>query len=268
MALLGACIGSFLNVVVWRLPRQESVVRPRSHCPHCGTPLRWHENVPVLSWVVLRGRCAHCGAPISLRYPAVELLVAGLFVATALGSPTTLGGAAWLLQLLAGWLLVVLLVPLLLIDLDHLWLPEPLCRWGVVLGLVITAAAGFSQGEAPGRSLLFWHLLAASAGLLGFEATSAASQRLLGKPALGLGDAKLAALLGAWLGLTGLGLTVLLAVFTGAAVGVIGLVSGRLQRGQPVPFGPFLAVGGLAVWCLGNPFWLQQLGALLGLSAL
>ena len=268
IALLGACIGSFLNVVAWRLPRQESMVRPRSHCPHCGTQLRWHDNVPVLSWLLLRGRCAHCGAPISLRYPAVELLVAGLFVATALASPSALGGAAWRLQPLAGWLLVVLLVPLLLIDLDHLWLPEPLCRWGVVLGLVITAAAGFSQGDDPGRSLLFWHLLAASAGLLAFEATSAAAQRLLGKPALGLGDAKLAALLGAWLGLTGLGLTVLLAVFSGALVGVIGLASGRLQRGQPFPFGPFLAAGGLAVWCLGNAFWLQQLGGLLGWSAL
>ena len=268
IALLGACIGSFLNVVAWRLPRQESVVRPRSHCPHCGTQLRWHDNVPVLSWLLLRGRCAHCGAPISLRYPAVELLVAGLFVATALASPSGLGGAAWHLQPLAGWLLVVLLVPLLLIDLDHLWLPEPLCRWGVVLGLVITAAAGFSLGDDPGRSLLFWHLLAASAGLLAFEATSAAAQRLLGKPALGLGDAKLAALLGAWLGLTGLGLTVLLAVFSGALVGVIGLASGRLQRGQPFPFGPFLATGGLAVWCLGNAFWLQQLGGLLGWSAL
>ena len=268
IALLGACIGSFLNVVAWRLPRQESVVRPRSHCPHCGTQLRWQDNVPVLSWLLLRGRCAHCGVPISLRYPAVELLVAGLFVATALATPSALGGAAWPLQPLAGWLLVVLLVPLLLIDLDHLWLPEPLCRWGVVLGLVITAAAGFSQGDDPGRSLLFWHLLAASAGLLAFEATSAAAQRLLGKPALGLGDAKLAALLGAWLGLTGLGLTVLLAVFSGALVGVIGLASGRLQRGQPFPFGPFLAAGGLAVWCVGNAFWLQQLGGLLGWSAL
>ncbi len=268
IALLGACIGSFLNVVAWRLPRQESVVRPRSHCPHCGTQLRWQDNVPVLSWLLLRGRCAHCGVPISLRYPAVELLVAGLFVATALATPSALGGATWPLQPLAGWLLVVLVVPLLLIDLDHLWLPEPLCRWGVVLGLVITAAAGFSQGDDPGRSLLFWHLLAASAGLLAFEATSAAAQRLLGKPALGLGDAKLAALLGAWLGLTGLGLTVLLAVFSGALVGVIGLASGRLQRGQPFPFGPFLAAGGLAVWCVGNAVWLQQLGGLLGWSAL
>ena len=167
-------------------------------------------------------------------------------------------------MLLAGWLLVSLLLPLILIDLDHLWLPEPLCRWGVVLGLVVTALAGFSQGDGVGRSLLFWHLLAASAGLLGFEAVSAGAGRLLGKPALGLGDAKLAALLGAWLGLTGLGLMVVLAVFSGAVFGVVGLLSGRLQRGQPFPFGPFLAGAGLAVWIAGNGFWLQQLSWLLG----
>ena len=269
IALLGACVGSFLNVVAWRLPRQESVVHPRSHCPHCGSRLRWFENIPVLSWLLLRGRCGHCSAPISLRYPAVELLVAGLLVAAALASPSPLAaGAPAGLAPLAGGLLVVLLVPLLLIDLDHLWLPEPLCRWGVVLGLVVTAVAGFSQGDGPGRSLLFWHLLAASAGLLGFEGTSALAQRLLGKPALGLGDAKLAALLGAWLGPTGLGLAVVLAVFAGALVGLIGLASGRLKRGQPFPFGPFLAGGGLAVWCLGNPFWLQQLGGPLGWSTL
>jgi leader peptidase (prepilin peptidase)/N-methyltransferase len=273
-ALLGACIGSFLNVVAWRLPRQESVVRPRSRCPHCGTTLRWFENVPVLSWLLLRGRCRHCGSTIAVRYPAVELLCAGLFVAAA-AAPEAVSGAssslpgspAWLV-VLAGWLLIGLLLPMVLIDLDQLWLPEPLCRWGVVLGLVVSAIAGFSQGDAPGRSLLLWHLLAASAGLLGFEATSALAQKLLGKPALGLGDAKLAALLGAWLGLTGLGLTVMLSVFGGALLGVIGLWSGRLKRGQPFPFGPFLAGAGLAVWCAGNSFWLQRFSLWLGWSAL
>ena len=268
IALLGACVGSFINVVAWRLPRQESVVLPASHCPRCGARLRWWENLPVLSWLLLGGRCNHCGAAIRLRYPAVELLSAGLFVAAAGAAPSGLGKAAAPLVVLAGWLLVGLLLPLLLIDLDQLWLPEPLCRWGVVLGLVITAIAGFSQGDGSGRSLLLWHLLAASAGLLGFEATSAGAQRLLGQPALGLGDAKLAALLGAWLGLTGLGLTVVLAVFAGALVGVIGLLSGRLRRGQPLPFGPFLAAAGLAVWLLGNGFWLQQLGGRLGWGAL
>ena len=142
-AVLGACLGSFLTVVAWRLPRQESVVFPGSHCPRCGTALRWYENLPLLSWLLQRGRCRHCGTSISVRYPAVELLCAGLFVAAAAGQPSGLGPTAEpLLLLLAGWLLVGLLLPLILIDLDHLWLPEPLCRWGVVLGLVVTAVAG------------------------------------------------------------------------------------------------------------------------------
>ena len=273
-AVLGACIGSFLNVVAWRLPRQESVVRPRSHCPRCGTTLRWDDNIPVLSWLLLRGRCRHCGSGISARYPAVELLCSGLFVAAAAAASkvaapaSNLPGSPALLAVLGGWLLISLLLPMVLIDLDQLWLPEPLCRWGVVLGLVVSAIAGFNQADAIGRSLLLWHLLAASAGLLGFEATSAVAQKLLGKPALGLGDAKLAALLGAWLGLTGLGLSVLLSVFAGALLGLIGLISGRLKRGQPFPFGPFLAAGGLAVWCLGNGFWLQRFSQWLGWSAL
>ena len=265
---LGLCIGSFLNVVAWRYPRQESVVMPRSHCPHCGTGLGWSENIPVLSWLLLRGHCRHCGSPISLRYPAVELLCGGLFLAAALGHPEALGQAPGVLQLLAGWCLVTLLLPLLLIDLDQLWLPEPLCRTGVLLGFVFSLLAVFSQSGGPEPQLLLWHLLAASAGLLGFEATSTACQKLLGKPALGLGDAKLAALLGAWLGLTGLGLSVALAVFSGALFGLVGLLSGRLKRGQPFPFGPFLVGGGLAVWMVGNSFWLQQLGKHLGWSAL
>lgn len=265
---LGLCIGSFLNVVAWRYPRQESVVQPRSHCPDCGTRLGWSENIPVLSWVLLRGRCRHCQSPISLRYPAVELLCGGLFLAAALGYPEALGQAPGGLILVAGWCLVSLLLPLVLIDLDQLWLPEPLCRTGVLVGFVFTLLAVFSQSGGPEPQLLLWHLLAASAGLLGFEATSAAGQTLLGKPALGLGDAKLAALLGAWLGLTGLGLSVALAVLSGAIFGLIGLLSGRLKRGQPFPFGPFLAAAGLAVWMAGNSFWLQQLSRHLGWSAL
>ena len=267
-AVLGACIGSFLNVVAWRLPRGESVVLPGSHCPRCGTSLSWLENIPVLSWLLLRGRCRHCGAPIAWRYPAVELLCAGLFVATAMGSSTALAGAPAWLVVLGGWGLVSVLLPLTLIDLDQLWLPEPLCRWGAVAGLTISAIAGFSQGEASGRALLLHHLLAASAGLLGFEAVSALARRLLGQPALGLGDAKLAALLGAWLGLSGLGLAVALAVLSGGLFGLLGLLSGRLKRGQAFPFGPFLAGGGLALWIGGNGFWLQQLATGLGWGGL
>jgi leader peptidase (prepilin peptidase)/N-methyltransferase len=260
VALAGACVGSFLNVVAWRLPRQESVIWPGSHCPHCGTQLAWSDNLPVVGWLLLRGRCRHCHQPIALRYPLVELLTAGLWVAVLLARPEAMGQEAqpWLL-LGAGWLLASWLVPLVLIDLDSLWLPEPLCRWGVVLGLAVTALLGFQQGVGTGRSLLLEHLIAAALGLLGFEAVSALAERALGKPALGLGDAKLAALMGAWLGPLGLGLAVALAVLLGAVIGSIGRLSGRLGPSQPFPFGPFLAAGALAVWLVGPTPWLQLL---------
>lgn len=259
-AVFGACIGSFLNVVAWRLPRQESLLWPGSHCPRCGTALAWHDNLPVLGWLLLRGRCRHCHQPISPRYPLVELLVAVLWVAVLLAPPAPLGPrpAPWLL-LLGGWLLTSWLVPLVLIDLDALWLPEPMLRWGVLLGLAFTALVGFQQDPAIGRALLLSHLLAVALGLLGFESVSWLAQRALGKPALGLGDAKLAALMGAWLGPTGLGVAVALAVLTGALVGSIARISGRLQPHQPFAFGPFLAAGTLAVWLVGSGPWLRLL---------
>ena len=257
-AVLGACVGSFLNVVAWRMPRQESVVLPPSHCPRCGTQLQWFENIPVIGWLVLGGHCRHCGAAISLRYPLVELLTAGLWVAITMARPTAMGAGAEPLALIgAGLLLVSWLLPLVLIDLDHLWLPEPLCRLGLVLGLLVTAGLGWMQGPEIARELVFQHLLAAGLGLLAFEAVSSMAKKIMGRPALGLGDAKLAALLGAWLGLTGLGVAVVLAVVAGAIVGSIGRLSGWLGRHQPFPFGPFLAAGAMAVWATGPSFWAQ-----------
>ena len=101
VALIGACFGSFLNLVAWRLPREESILLPPSHCPHCGSRLRWYENVPVLGWLWLRGRCGHCGAPIAIRYPLVELLSAGLWVACLQATPAAMGPRplAWLVVL-------------------------------------------------------------------------------------------------------------------------------------------------------------------------
>jgi leader peptidase (prepilin peptidase)/N-methyltransferase len=258
--LLGACIGSFLNVVAWRLPRQESLLWPASHCPRCGTPLAWYDNLPLLGWLLLRGRCRHCQQPIARRYPLVELLTAGLWLAMVLARPEAMGPAPQaLLLLLAGWLLASWLVPLVLIDVDQLWLPEPLCRWGLILGLVATALLGFAQGADIGRALLLEHLLAAALGLLGFEAVSALAEKALGKPALGLGDAKLAALIGAWLGLAGLAAAVALAVLLGALVGLVARLLGRLKPGRPFPFGPFLATGALLVWQAGSGPWLRLL---------
>ena len=256
VALLGSCVGSFTNVVVWRLPRQESVVHPGSHCHRCGHAIRWHDNLPVLGWLLLGGRCRDCGAGISWRYPVVELASALLWL-SALSVQAGAGGGwpePW--RPWAGLVLVALLLPLVLIDLDHLWLPEPLCRWGVVIGLLGSAGAGWA--------VLADHLVAAAMALVLLEGLSGMAERLLGQPALGLGDAKLAALGGAWLGAAGIAVAMALATLSGAVVGSLGRVSGRLQPRQAFAFGPFIALGIWLVWLWGADWWWEQWQQLLG----
>ncbi|MFS6825841.1 hypothetical protein [Cyanobium sp. ATX-6F1] len=138
----------------------------------------------------------------------------------------------------------------------------------MLLGWAVTAVLGFSQGEAIGRRLLLDHLLAAAVGLLAFEGLSWLAEKAMGQPALGLGDAKLTALLGAWLGLAGMGLAVALAVLGGALLGSLGRLTGRLKRHEPFPFGPFLAAGGVALWLGGNGWWLRQFAERLGFAGL
>ncbi len=256
MALFGACVGSFTNVVVWRLPRQESVVFPGSHCPKCGHAIRWHDNLPVLGWLLLRGRCRDCDAGISWRYPAVEALSAGLWMSALLVWPGAGGGLPELWLPWAGLPLIALLLPLVLIDLDHLWLPESLCRWGLVLGVLVSSVAGVS--------VLAAHLIAAVLALLLLEGLSALAERLLGQPALGLGDAKLAALGGAWLGPEGIAAAMAIAITAGAVVGGTARLSGRLGPREPFPFGPFIALGIWLVWLTGPLWWWRSWLMLLG----
>lgn len=252
LILFGVCVGSFLNVVVWRLPRRESLIWPGSHCPNCGHAVRWHDNIPLFGWLLLRGRCRDCAWPIPARYPATEVLCGGLWLTAAWAH-----GSA--LQLIAGLVLVSLLLTLSLIDCDHLWLPEPLCRSGVILGFLATVAL-----TTPDRWLN--HLVAAAAALLVMEGLSALAERLLGQPALGLGDAKLAALGGAWLGLAGISAAMALAVCSGAIIGLLGRISGRLGPRQPFPFGPFIALGIWLVWLTGPLWWWHSWMRLIGAS--
>ena len=265
LAIIGACMGSFINVMAWRLPRKESLIWPGSHCPRCGCGVRWHDNIPVLAWIQLGGRCRDCRTTIPVRYPAVESLSAGLWVSAALAAPTSMGELSSLFNLFAGVVLVSVLLPLVLIDLDHMWLPEPLCRAGLLLGLAFTATAAASLGWSKGSALLLDHLLAAAAALIAMEGLSFLAKKLIGQPALGLGDAKLAAMVGAWLGLNGVAMAMTLAIISGAAVGLIGRLAGQLQPRQPFPFGPFIAFGVWGVWLCGSDWWWQHWLNLMGL---
>jgi leader peptidase (prepilin peptidase)/N-methyltransferase len=232
--LFGAVFGSFLNVVVYRLPRRESLVRPASRCPGCGAPIRPYDNIPVLSWLLLRGRCRHCSVRISARYPLVEALTAALCVgAVALG-----GGAASVALHLA---LILLLVPVALIDLEHRIIPNRLTALGALLALALGSALD-PAGE-PER------LIAAAA------AGGALLLAALAHPGgMGMGDVKLAGVLGLYLG-RDVAPAMLIALLAGTLVGagVIARKGAARGRKTAVPFGPFLALGALAGVFAGEP---------------
>lgn len=222
--LFGLLWGSFLNVVIWRVPRGQSVVSPPSHCPSCGAPVRAWQNVPVLSWVMLRGRTGCCGQPLSARYPIVEaiggLLSFGILETRILAlSPTT--GVGFALAAYVAWLAVALgLVAAAFIDFEHLYLPDSITIGGAVLG-VATASL---------RHLTF--VDAALGAVVGFVAVWVpfilVYERLRGMPGMGMGDAKLLALAGAWFGWPG----ALFALGAGAVQGAIGTALVLLVRGR------------------------------------
>lgn len=222
--LLGACIGSFLNVVIARVPAGLSVVHPRSRCPRCEVPITWYDNIPVVSWLLLHGRCRGCRLPISIRYPLVELLGAGAAgVAVSRHGPT--------LAAAAEFAFVSLLVALAFIDLDTWLLPHALTIPLILLGLV-----GGALGVTAAPSL--WSAgLGAVIGFGAFAALAFTAERLLGKEALGFGDVYLLGGLGAWLGAGALLPVVLLASLQGSLIGVLLILLGRSQPG-PAPQSP------------------------------
>jgi leader peptidase (prepilin peptidase)/N-methyltransferase len=238
-ALFGLVIGSFANVCIHRLPRGESVVRPPSRCPACRVLIRPFDNVPLLSWLVLRGRCRSCRAPISVRYPLVEAANAGLFFLVAEAH----GPTPRCIALLA---FCTALVVLTLIDLDHQILPDAITLPGIALGVLASLLPG---------STVSWKesLAAAASGYLAFAAVALAWERLRGIEALGQGDWKMAAMLGAFLGWQSLLLTVFLATLLGSLTGVALIAAGRGGRQSKLPLGSFLGVAALFALLGGAP---------------
>jgi leader peptidase (prepilin peptidase)/N-methyltransferase len=233
-ALFGLLIGSFLNVVAWRLPRGESLVKPRSKCPGCATQLKAYDNIPVFSWLMLRGRCRGCGEKISARYPVVEAVTAALYVLVV--------ALKWgdVLQMTLGLVLVTFLVPIAVIDLDLKIIPNKLTGPAAVLALALGAV--LEPSYLPEQ-------LAAGAGALIFFMLPA----LIHKKGMGMGDVKLVAVLGLYLGRAvapAIFIALILGVVVGATiVAMKGVSDGRRTQ---VPFGPFLAAGALVAFFVGD----------------
>lgn len=252
-ALLGLVVGSFLNVVIHRLPlmmerewREQlreangeapaanaepplGLVTPRSRCPHCGHGIRWYENIPLLSWLMLRGRCSACGAAIGLRYPLVELATAGASALVAWHF-----GYGW--ETAAALPLTWALLVLSLIDYDHQLLPDAITLPFLWLGLVLSLVPVFADARSA--------ILGAAAGYLLLWGIYQLFRLLTGKEGMGYGDFKLLALLGAWLGWQALPVIVILSSLVGALAGLAMILLLGRDRQLPIPFGPYLAAAG------------------------
>ena len=253
--LLGAVVGSFLNVCVHRWPRDESVVKPRSRCPQCGSPIAWYDNIPILGWLILRGKCRNCGNPISARYPLVELAVAliwgGAMLAFAWGDVTLTPHAIG--EALRVAIFVTILLGIALTDAEHYIIPDEFSLGGLVIGVLLSLLPG---GITPFASAL--------GALVGFGLLwliAVLGEKAFRKPAMGGGDIKMMAMIGAFVGWQG----VLLTIFLGSLFGAVVFGPISYRTGKLVPFGIFLALGGVVTVLWGDALVHWYTTSMLGL---
>ena len=246
--LFGLALGSFLNVCIYRIPLKKSIVHPPSSCPNCGAEIRFYDNIPVISYILLLGRCRQCHAPISFRYPLVELITgllsAALFIKFGL-SPNTI--------LL--FLFTAALIAIAFIDLQHKIIPDVISLPGILGGVVFSFFP--SAGISPLEALIG---VVGGGGFLFLVGT--AFEKVTGREGMGGGDVKLLAMIGAWMGWKALPFIVLISSFTGAVIGGLSLVVSRQGMRSRIPFGPFLALGALLFLFFGDEIalWFYRLG--------
>lgn len=239
-ALFGLAIGSFLNVVIHRVPLRQSVLTPRSHCPTCNTALAERDNIPLLSWLLLRGRCRTCKAPISIRYPAVELLTAVLFAGVAVRI-----GVDWALP--SFLLFTAVLIAVSAIDIEHYIVPNRIVIVALATSVPLLAVTAMLDHRGPELRDALVGSLSASAALLVLH--------IAHPRGMGMGDVKLALVLGLYLGWMGLGhvfLGIFLGFLLGSIVGIALIATGLRTRSQHLPFAPFLAGGSLVAVIIGD----------------
>lgn len=248
-SVTGLVVGSFLNVVVLRLPAGESVVSPPSRCPTCGTGLRWFHNVPVVSWLALRGRCAFCGARIHWQYPLLELATAAIW-----GANVAAFGVGF--EAARAIALLTILLAIAATDVRTYVIPDELSLGGAALAVAL--AVGEALAAPPASPGPLAALLGAAVGSGVLAVVAVAGSWALGKDAMGGGDVKMMAMVGAFLGWKG----ALLTIFLGALAGTLVFVPIAARSNRLVPFGLFLAIGAAVTFYLGDPIVGWYLGAL------
>lgn len=245
--VFGMVIGSFLNVCICRMPKDESIVSPPSHCPHCNYQIRWYDNIPVISYLLLRGKCRGCGVHISLQYPLVELLNGILALLLFLRFGPTLAFAALFVFCSA-------LVVITFIDIEHQIIPDEISLSGIVIGFILSF---FLQGHGWLNSILGILLGGGSLLLVAY-----AYQLLTGKEGMGGGDIKLLAMMGAFLGWKSIPFIILASSLVGSVVGISMMLLQKKDSKLAIPFGPYLAFGAILYIFYGRPLiiWYLKLG--------
>ena len=261
--IIGICIGSFLNVVIYRLPNNISIIKPRSFCPKCKKKISWRENVPILSWLIQKGKCNNCRENIGLRYPLIELLTGIFFIFFSKSSPYLYHSMninfpfVNFFETIFGWFFLCLLIVISFIDLKHFWIPQMLINLGFLFGglnlFCIQILSNFEESK-----LLIECFSASVFSYILFELVRISAKYFYKKDALGKGDSKLISMIALWLG--GFGMVFLISItYIFAAFCLLTAMNLKLiKRNQLIPFAPFLSLGGLIVWFFGNQTLIQN----------
>ena len=246
----GAVVGSFLNVCVYRMPREESIISPPSHCPHCDQRIRWSDNIPLASYLVLRGKCRHCGAPIAPRYFVVELLTATLFLLMWLKltqwDSTPVHGI-YFLKAPIYWLVIAGLIAATFIDFEHYIIPNEITYGGIFLGLVISALYPPLMEADSMKISLFRSFLGAAVGGITLLVVAMAGEKIFKKEAMGMGDVKFLAAIGAFMGWQATLFTIFVSSLIGGVIGLILVLASKKGWGSRIPYGPYIAFAVL-IW--------------------
>ena len=283
---MGACIASFLNVCIWRIPRGENIAYPPSHCPNCNAAIRWYQNIPIISWCCLRGKCANCHKPISIRYTIVEAM-GGIFFLLAylewampffFGQPPVLGlvGCRSLWMVPANWVIIAWLMTLAFIDLENSFFPSILLYLGLAMGPVLSFLVPELQGETQRLPALYWSLGGMAVGFASLWIVRTVGTIVVRRlkhdstlEAMGDGDPYFLGAVGGFFGLLPVLFTIVMSSFSGALIGVILILRKRAKLGgmTAIPFGPYLALGALLWIFWGIPlmdWYIRLCDALLG----
>ena len=267
----GAAIGSFLNVCIYRIPEDISVIKPDSRSPKCEHPIKWRHNIPILSYFLLRGKCAYCGARFSPRYALVELLVAILFLLVWLKFDITMGPRPLGLvpitsiALVPVYCLVVMgLVLGTFVDFDHMIIPDRVTLGGIVCGLIASALVPALHGETSILRSLMWSGIGAAAGWGLLWGVAMLGEFIFKKEAMGFGDVKLMGAIGAFFGWKAILFTVMVSSLAGSVVGISFILLGKKELQSRIPYGPYLSLAALLWMYWGSTWWDLYIGFLAG----